>query len=541
MKKTLQIHIGGRHFQIDEDAYQKLNHYLEALKSHFAADGDTGKEIVEDIEQRVAELLENKITNGKQAITLDDVNETIGILGKVEDFVYPDEKGSTHQEYEYHSRKDNRRLYRDPDNYYLGGVASGLGKYFDIDPLWIRLVFICLVFFNLAIVPFSFKGVGVLIYVILWIVVPKAHTTAEKLQMRGKPVNLSTIKDSVSTEYEKVRSGVSGLSQSPAADRTRNALENLMRAVGLIFVAIFKFIIGAIGIFFLVVGSIFLAGLIMLLLGVSNVFGPVQVWNGFNLPDFASSFASSGHYYLVIISLIILVLIPIAALIYGGIKILFNIKSNHRVLRAFLLTAWILALILFITLIFVNSTNNGVESSGSQSTVIEISKYPRMHIDMRDNTENKKLTHYWVFGYQFNYSEWDEALYDNAELSIVPSEDQNMHLTVSKRIKNVGMKNSQRYLNRINYYWEQHDSMLYLDQYFNTDNDNFWMFSQVDIKLRVPEGQVIVISQNACNILEENQRNAYCYDNSLVDKSVIISSDGQFLLEKQKTPRINNK
>ena len=66
----------------------KLNHYLESLKSHFAAEGETGKEIVEDIEQRIAELLENKITDGKQAISLEDVKEVIGILGKVEDFVY---------------------------------------------------------------------------------------------------------------------------------------------------------------------------------------------------------------------------------------------------------------------------------------------------------------------------------------------------------------------------------------------------------------------------------------------------------------------
>ncbi len=94
MKKTIQINIGGRHFHMDEDAFHKLNHYLESLKAHFATEGETGKEIMEDIEQRIAELLEKKITDGKQAVSLEDVNEAIGILGKVEDFVYEGTNGA---------------------------------------------------------------------------------------------------------------------------------------------------------------------------------------------------------------------------------------------------------------------------------------------------------------------------------------------------------------------------------------------------------------------------------------------------------------
>jgi phage shock protein PspC (stress-responsive transcriptional regulator) len=541
MKKTVQIHIGGRHFQMDEDAYQKLNHYLEALKIHFAADGETGKEIVEDIEQRVAELLENKNTNGKQVITLADVDKTIGTLGKVEDFVYAGESYESRQEYEYSNRKDNRRLYRDPDNYYLGGVASGLGKYFDIDPLWIRLGFICLFFFNVAITPFTFKGVGVLIYVILWIVVPKARNTAEKLQMHGKPVNLSTIKDSVNEEYEKVKSGVGRFSKSPTAARTRNALENLMRAIGLVIVAIFKFIIGAIGVFFLVIGSVFLAGFIMVVLGFTNLFGHVQVWNGVNLPDVANYFTNSGHYYLVIIALIVLVLIPIAALIYGGIKILFNLKTKHTILRAFLLTAWILALILFITLIFVNVPNSAMESSSSQSSLIETNKNHPLVIDVRDNTLGKRLTHYGVFGYRFNYSDWDESLYDKARLNITASEDKQLHLTLNKRIKNVTPVNAERYFDRIDYSWEQKDSALYLDQYFYTNDDDFWMFARVDINLRIPVGQVVVLSQNTCDFMEFDQRQRYCNDSLLADRSSIMTADGLRLFEKQKTRSFRNK
>jgi len=517
MKKTLQIHIGGRHFHIDEDGYHKLNHYLESLKSHFASEGESGKEITDDIEQRIAELLENRITPVKQSVSLEDVNEIIATLGKVEDFVYNGQSEGQSED-EHYDRKDYRRFYRDGETGYLGGVASGLGEYFDIDPLWIRLAFIALAFL---------KGLGIIVYIILWIVVPRARSTAEKLQMKGMPVNLSTIKESVNAEYDKVKSGFSNLRSSSASDRTRNALENIMRAVALVFVAIFKFIIGVIGVTFLVIGSVFLAGLIMVLLGVSNVFDHFFLWNGVDFPDISHLFASTGHYQVLVICLIILVLIPIVVLIYGGIKILFNIRTKHPVLRAFVLTAWILALILFITLIFANSSNYAVGATGTRSSVIEAGKYPHLRIYVRDNIEDKRITEYRVFDYRFKYSKWDESLYDKVQLSIEPSEDKKMHLTVNKQVKNVGMKDSDRYLDRINYSWDQEDSVLYLNQYFSTDDEDFWMFSDVDIRLRVPEEQVIVLSPGTCEILESYQQDQYCYEKSLVNKEVVMSPDGK--------------
>ncbi len=531
MKKTLQIHIGGRHFQVDEDAYNKLNHYLEALKAHFKAEGDTGREIVEDIELRIAELLENKLGNSRQSVTLDDVNEILGILGKVEDFSYDEESANNRTESQY-ARKDYRRFYRDPDNYYLGGVASGLGEYFDVDPLWIRLAFVCLIFA---------KGLGILIYAILWIVVPKARTTTEKLQMRGKPVNLSTIKDTVNAEYEKVRSNVQDFSHSTTADRSRNALENAMRAIGVVIIAIFKFFIGAVGIFFLVIGSIILAGLIMGILGFTNFFGHFQVWDGWNIPDYAATFSSSGHYYLVIVSLIVLVLIPVAALIYGGIKILFGIRSNHRVLRAFLLTAWILALILFVTLVILNVPHNAVKATSSQSTVIETAGNHTVFIDTRDNTEHKKITHYRVLGFQFHYSDWDDMLYNKSELTLERSSDNNMHLNVSRNIRNVGIKHSERYFDRIEYDWSVNDSSLLLDEYFSTDDDDFWMFSDVELKLRIPEGQRVILTSDVCDILTEDQRERYCTGGSmLTGKPCLMAPDGMLRPDNQKSASNRN-
>jgi hypothetical protein len=126
----------------------------------------------------------------------------------------------------------------------------------------------------------------------------------------------------------------------------------------------------------------------------------------------------------------------------------------------------------------------------------------------------------------FRYSERDESLFREAELSVVPSDDDKMALTVERQVKNVGMKNSQRYLDKIEYEWEQNDSVLYLNEYFSTDEDDFWLFAHLDVKLRVPEGQVIVLSPKVCDMLTENQRHSFCSEDQLSGRNVIVAADG---------------
>jgi len=511
MKKTLQIHMGGRHFIIDEDAYQQLSSYIESLKKHFVNDGDTGREIVEDIEQRIAELLENKIINGRQAVTLEDVKETIHTLGNIEDFVFNVQEVN-HETYQ--DRKTHRRLYRDPDNYYLGGVASGLSEYFDIDPLWIRLAFVAALFL---------KGIGVLIYLILWLVVPKARSRADKLQMKGKPVNLSTIQETVNEEIEKARTS----GHSSANNQARSTLEGIMRTIGLVIVAMFKFGLAALGVLFLIIGSVFLAVLIMLVMGFTNVLEHFTLWNGFYLPQFHDFFANSTQYYAAVIAFLVLVLIPIATLIYGGVKILFHIRSRHPVLRAFLLTSWILALILLITLLITNVSNSPIEASGAETTEIIPVKSTTMIIDTYDNLDNRSLTHYHIFGHRFNYSSWNDALYKEARFRIAASDDSEIHVNVHKKLKNVDMDHAYRYLSRVDYNWLQRDSLIRLDRYFNTDEDDFWMFAEVDVEILIPTGQKVMLTDALCESLIDKQKEQYCRSRSLAGKQSIMSSGGQ--------------
>ena len=191
MKITVSINLGGYSFNIDEDAYAELKHYLKNLELHFAGE-ESSSEILSDIETRMAELFRTKITSYKQVINMEDVRQVISVLGTPEDI--SDNNGPTAQE--KFSSPGYHRMYRDPDHRVIGGVCSGMGAYWDIDPVIVRIIFVALALGG---------GLGLLVYLILYIVIPEAKTTAQKIEMRGNPVNIHNIKDSVKKEFDSVR------------------------------------------------------------------------------------------------------------------------------------------------------------------------------------------------------------------------------------------------------------------------------------------------------------------------------------------------
>lgn len=191
MKITVSINLGGYSFNIDEDAYSELKRYLKNIEIHFAGE-ESSSEILSDIESRIAELFRSKLTGYKQVINIIDVKEVISIMGNPEDF--SGTEGPTRKE--KFSTPGAHRMYRDPDRRIIGGVCAGMGAYWDIEPWIIRAVFLVLILGG---------GLGILIYLILYIVLPEAKTTAQKIEMKGDPVNIHNIKESVKKEFDNVR------------------------------------------------------------------------------------------------------------------------------------------------------------------------------------------------------------------------------------------------------------------------------------------------------------------------------------------------
>lgn len=227
MKRTSTISLGGMNFNIDDDAYEMLNQYFIEISKRFPE--DEKEEILRDIESRMAELFTFKMKD-RNVITADDVNEVIDVIGHPDQF---DDENSNFSEANYserknseeksseekrnftgRSRKEYRKLYRNGTDKIIGGVASGLATYFDLDPVVLRILFVVLAFASL--------GWGILIYLIFLIAMPEANTKAELLEMQGIEPNLENIDN---------------FSQTPVNPKRSSTFWNIIKAI-LIFIGI---------------------------------------------------------------------------------------------------------------------------------------------------------------------------------------------------------------------------------------------------------------------------------------------------------------
>ena len=247
MKKTIDINLGGMLFHLDEDAYQRVGAYLDAVRSQLKH-VEGCEEIIADIEARLAELFHAHLSPGKQVISLSEVDAAIRTLGQPEDFGDGDPQPSSYDTSRAGegNEKRVRRLYRDVENGFVGGVCGGLAAYFRLDPVIFRVLFLLLLF----------SGAGPIAYFILWAAIPGARTTAEKLAMRGEDITLDNIKKTVEEEAQRMKSRFQAGAEEvrPAVDRAASGLGGALRTI-------IEAIGGLVGIVFRVIGFFMLLGI----------------------------------------------------------------------------------------------------------------------------------------------------------------------------------------------------------------------------------------------------------------------------------------
>lgn len=198
MKKTISITLGGQLFNIEEDAYERLDSYLESIKTHYK--DQSGDEIIGDIEASIADKFASKIKDRSISVALSDVEEMIKVMGTVDEF---DSESKENKTGPSHTEEEQtlipKKLYRDTDDTIIAGVCSGIAAYFGLDAVYIRVLFVILVFLH---------GFGILAYIVLWIVMPQAKTNAQKLEMRGKPVNLQKLEETIKEKTADIAEGL---------------------------------------------------------------------------------------------------------------------------------------------------------------------------------------------------------------------------------------------------------------------------------------------------------------------------------------------
>ena len=214
MNKTHNVNIGGFPFTIDDDAYAHLQDYLGKIEVHFR-NSEGYEEIIDDIENRMAELL-NERMRSKRIVSYEDVEHVIGILGTTADFGADDlEEDSAG--FGSGSYKTGKKLFRDPDDKIIGGVCSGLAAYFGIqDPIWVRIGF--------AILALG-AGIGIPLYLLMWALVPEAITPKDFLSMRGEPINVNNIAKIVEEQVENISDQLSELGSDWKSKRRKKKSE----------------------------------------------------------------------------------------------------------------------------------------------------------------------------------------------------------------------------------------------------------------------------------------------------------------------------
>lgn len=192
MKKVINITIGEMVFFIEEDAYKKLEEYLNSIRNYFSSDED----VFNDIEYSIAEKFTARGMDANKSISQKDVDEIIREMGTIEELSYGEEKSESFSKEKNKGKgfKD-KRLYRETEDVVIAGVASGIAKYFGIDPVIVRILFVVSVFFG---------GFGIIIYLILWFVIPPADTASKKIDMEGGSVTLSEIETFVKKKIDEV-------------------------------------------------------------------------------------------------------------------------------------------------------------------------------------------------------------------------------------------------------------------------------------------------------------------------------------------------
>ena len=324
MKKTLTVNLNNIVFHIDDDAYEMLQTYLFEIADHFKSDEER-KEIMNDIEARIAELFNEKLQRNKNVINLTDVEEIIEIMGKPSQYTGDEEETVTPPKTDKKQQK-SRRFYRDPDNAVLGGISGGLAAYLNLDVTLIRIILVILVFL----------GVGFIIpiYIVVWFVAPAAVTASQRLEMQGEDVTVENIKTEVNNVKNYMESEKFKQSAQGAGERILD-----------VFRVIFKILFGFVGVILGIAGIVVIGALILAL--VLSIFAPAAL-NGF-APDLITNWSvvTPEKMVLLIISLILLIGSPIFLLIYWATHMVSGRRNTSHSASWVVLILWLAGLFMF--------------------------------------------------------------------------------------------------------------------------------------------------------------------------------------------------
>ena len=592
MKKIININFHSRVVPIEESAYEILQQYIESLRRHFA--NEEGRdEIISDIENRFAELFSETLKKGAACITDADVNAIIASMGRPEDFEDEEpgtttsgsatgagQQSSSQQQYTF-TTGEPRRLYRAENDKILGGVASGLANYLNIDPAIVRIIFVLMCFgggaglllyiilwvvlptrslpanarkrlyrnpddkviggvasglaayfhidvwiprlifaaplilsvlasifrhawFDVDTPVFftgGFGGTLFITYIVLWIVMPEALSASEKLEMRGEKVDLESIKNTIKSDlgnfsrrakdmgsemkstFQKTGEQVKQSTQNFASEAypaARKAGTGIGHAIGVLFKAFFLFIAGCIA-FGLIMG------LLALLFRGHNV---ITVKN-YILTGFWQNFLTWASFFLFLV-------IPVIALLTWLVRRITGVRSRQHYLAYIFTTLWVIGF--FCTIVLAGLIINNFRSRQHVEEEITLSRPSHNKLIVRSmEGRHDYFDGDWLFDFSwdrdrpfYNLDE-DSFVLNTVRINMVKSEDSSYHVRLLKFSLGENSRAARQLAEQIQFPIRQNDSVLYLPDGFTITRGQKFRNQKVVVVMAIPVGQHIII------------------------------------------------
>jgi phage shock protein PspC (stress-responsive transcriptional regulator) len=519
MKKTININLGGQAFIIDEPAFEILHNYFEALKLKFTNE-DERREIIADIESRIAELFTLRLAKTRTVVSEEDVVYVISLMGKPEDIAGDNDGapaasavGAATSTSAAPAGKAERKFFRDPDDKKVAGVISGLCHYFGwSDPTWIRVALIAIVLLSM----FAHLGLGVplaIIYLILLIVVPEASTSAEKLQMQGKPVTLQNIekevRDAMSTAGNSVNTV---LKDNGVRGNVSSVISTTGRILGRLFLVVVLFIC------------------VMLMLVLVASFFSLSMLSSASLTDLTHLLVSSRYIIMVFnVGLFLVFGIPLVSIMYDAIRYLANSPVKNPIMKRVLWGGWFAGLILLGFSSWTVLKDFAASDTVNDKVQLVMPSNGTLHVQMADTlghalmlkSDDDQEVSTFVHFSGFSKTDYGFAFSD-LKMEIAVSPDSNFYVERVAFSKGTNFADAGRNIQNIKYRFSQSDSILNLDNRFELPKEAKWRDQKIKIRIYVPEGKRITFAENVDDIQASVKGNDYFDDGEISSKTLQV-------------------
>jgi phage shock protein PspC (stress-responsive transcriptional regulator) len=393
---------------------------------------------------------------------------------------------------------NSKRFYRDVDNKVIGGVCSGLGAYFNIDPVILRVLFVIL--------SFPLAGFPLALYLVFWIIIPAAFTTAQKMEMRGGNFTISDIENRVKTEYENVKGNFKNKKDSEYYRTSRNQVNTIGNGLAEV--------INFVGRVFLI-----LIGLVLIITGISlivGLFGAIVFSDSFMfwthtgqshafLPDFLSTLIHPKTLILAVVCLLIFIALPIITIIYWGLKLILRFKTNDRIIAIVGSIAWILSIIILTGIALYEVRGYAYSTKIEDAVDLNLPENRTLYLELSE--EIYEFSEIYIFdeGLEvYTHNEFTDRLYLKPEIEIRYTSGNEISMKLEKVARGATSELARTNTKNIQFSWHLNDSVLVIDPLFYQEKNERWNFPELELVLYLPKDQKICVDNN----LDENLNHA---------------------------------